>query len=296
MAKANPHGSGAALKQLGVVVHPSRAIERPLADLRDWTRQRRAALVQISVPGRERDVTTEGRAEDCDLIVSIGGDGTMLAALRAALPAGRPVLGVACGSLGALTSVAADGVVRALDRFERQDWVPRRLPALEVKRAEADDLLLALNDIAIVRAGQGQIRTHANVDGALYGRFAGDGCIVSTPVGSSAYALGAGGPLVAPGANAYLLTPLSAHGGFCPPLIIGAGSQLEVETDAGHGGARFEIDGQVTGLSVSSLQVTFRRDIATVIGFEDDESLLAGLRRRGVIIDSPRILAVEGRA
>lgn len=281
---------GSRIRRIGVVVHPARAIEKPLRVLREWTAAHGAALVQVEIPESRRTVTEEGRPEDCDLIVAIGGDGTMLAAAHVASEVHRPVLGVACGSLGALTSVAADGLSRALDRFERQDWIPRRLPALDV-RLEGGGEVLALNDLAIVRAGQGQIRTTATVDESLFARLAGDGCIVSTAIGSSAYALAAGGPLLAPGADAFLLTPLAAHGGSCPPLVIGAHSRLGLDINVGHGGARVELDGQITDLEPGVMRISLRRDVATVVGFADQESILAGLRRRQIIIDSPRILA-----
>jgi NAD+ kinase len=289
----NPEGSNG-IRLIGVVVHPTRAVEAPLSALREWTAKHGAELVQIQVPGNNRAVTKRGRPEDCDLIVSIGGDGTMLAATRVALGARRPVLGVACGSLGALTGVPGDGVARALDRFAGQDWTPRRLPGLEVGLTNGAELL-ALNDIAIVRAGQGQIRATATVDQSLFARFAGDGCIVSTAIGSSAYALAAGGPLLAPGADAFLLTPLSPHGGVCPPLVIGAGSRLQLETSIGYGGGRIEVDGQVTDLEVGAMHIGLRSDVATVVGFPDQESIITRLRRRKIIIDSPRILAEEGR-
>jgi NAD+ kinase len=228
------------------------------------------------------------------VIVSIGGDGTMLAALRAAMAARRPVLGVACGSLGALTSVEEDGVENALERFCRWEWVPRRLPALEIRHERGDDLL-ALNDIVVVRGGQGQIRTRAELDGVLYGRFAGDGCIVSTPIGSSAYTLAAGGPLMAPGADVFVLTHLPTHGGLIPPLVIGGQSRLTLITEAGYGGARVELDGQVTNLEAGTMDIALRAEVATVVTFADQEPLFTGLRRRGILMDSPRIVADERR-
>jgi NAD+ kinase len=293
-APHNPEGP-AGVRRIGVVVHPTRELEKPLSALREWAAEHGVELVQIDVPGNQREVGGRGRPEDCDLIVSIGGDGTMLAATRASLGARRPVLGVACGSLGALTGVAAGGMASALDRFARQDWVPRRLPGLEVGLANGAELL-ALNDIAIVRAGQGQIRATATVDQSLYARFAGDGCIVSTAVGSSAYSFAAGGPLLAPGADAYLLTPLTPHGGVCPPLVIGAASRLQLDTSVGYGGGRIELDGQVTELEVGEMRIGLRRDVATVVAFPDGEALITRLRRRKIIIDSPRILAEDGRA
>ena len=105
--------------------------------------------------------------------------------------------------------------------------------------------LMAFNDIAIVRDGDGQVRASVKVDGTLYARLAGDGCVVSTPVGSSAYSFAAGGPLLAADAQAFLLTPLSNHGGSCPPLVVAAGSTLHLEIRPAFGGVRLELDGKV---------------------------------------------------
>jgi NAD+ kinase len=279
-------------KRVGVVVHPSRDIDGPLHALREWAGRHGVDLVQVPIPGQHREVAEQGDASECDLIVSIGGDGTTLAAIRGAATADRPVLGVACGSLGALTTVAADGVTRALDRFSKGEWLPRPLPALKIAR-DAGAGLFALNDVAIVRAGEGQVRVTARVDGVSFVRLAGDGCVVSTPIGSSAYALAAGGPLIGPGTDAYLLTPLPTHGGFCPPLVVGADSELQLDSIPGHGGARLEVDGQVADTRVGPLVITFRRAVATMVGFDDQEPFLAGLRRRQIIIDSPRILAED---
>lgn len=286
-------GTGAGtISRAGVVVHPSRNIEHPLDELRRWTEENDVELVQIRIAGHDREVATAGEAADCDVIVSIGGDGTMLAAIRAAVLADRPVLGVACGSLGALTAVPADGVRDALDRFSRGDWSPRTLPALDVIRDDDDDVF-AINDIAVVRAGIGQVRTSIRVDENLFCRIAGDGCVVSTQVGSSAYAIAARGPLLAPGIPAYLVTPLPTHGGSCPPLVVGAQSQLELEIIVGHDGARLEVDGQIVGAHDGILTVTLRPSVATLVSFADQEGMLAGLRRRRIILDSPRILAED---
>ncbi len=276
-------------------------MERPLRSLRDWAAERNVDIVQVQAPCRQQQLAQFGSATDCDLLVSIGGDGTMLAATRTGAEAGRPVLGVACGSIGALTAVPAKDVARALERFSRGDWMPKPLPALEC-RCDAEgrggpsattEPLLAFNDIAIVRSGAGQVRVYAALDGVLYARFAGDGCIVSTPIGSSAYALAAGGPLLALRTDAFLLTPLTAHGGMCPPLVAGAESELELTIDTRHGEARLELDGQPTEMRLRTMSVRLRPAVATLVRFTDQEPFISGLRRRQIIIDSPRILAED---
>lgn len=277
---------------VGLVVHPSREIDEPLRALREWAETQSITIAQVPAPCEQRSVAPQADPEACELIVSIGGDGTMLAALRAASGYDLPVLGIACGSLGVLTSVPADQVSRALDRFAAGEWIARALPALAVHREDQADLF-ALNDLAILRAGQGQLAVAVHVDGVLYARLAGDGCIVSTPIGSSAYALAAGGPLVCGDTDAFVLTPLTIHGGFHPPLVLSADSELLLEPSVGHSGARLELDGQLEDERVTPLRIRLRPDMVRLVTFEDQEGLLEGLRRRRIIIDSPRILATD---
>jgi NAD+ kinase len=93
--------------------------------------------------------------------------------------------------------------------------------------------------------------------------------------------------------SAFLFTPLPTHGGACPPLVVAAGSQLEVTTTAGHDAARLEVDGQVVDSPIGVLTISLRPAVATIVSFDDQEPFLAGLRRRRIIIDSPRILAED---
>ncbi len=281
--------------RLGLVTHPVRDVEEPLNAIKDWADEHCAVLGRVPVLGGQRQLFDACDPSDCDLILAIGGDGTTLAATRAAAEAGRPVLGVACGSLGALTAVPAGDVARALDRFADGDWVARQIPALEAAAEGCEDFL-AYNDFCVIRQGDGQLRISARVDGELYARFAGDGCIVSTPVGSAAYTLAAGGPLVDARLEAFALTKLPAHGGFCPPLILPPSVCLELEISEGHGGGRLEIDGRGMEEMPNKLSITLRTAAATVVAFGDEQPHLTGLRERGIITDSPRVLADDRRA
>jgi NAD+ kinase len=278
------------LRRIGLVVHPSRSVDRPLGLVREWSQEHGVELTQVPAAYSQRHVAGEGDPGEADLIVSIGGDGTTLAALRSAAIAQRPVLGIACGSLGALATVAVADVTRSLERFSQGEWQPRRFPALSVTRTDGEPLF-ALNDVAVVRAGGGQVRVSAHVDGSLYARIAGDGAIVSTPIGSSGYTISAGGPLLAGGLDGFVFTPLPKHGGFAPALVISANSVLELEIGAGFGGARLEVDGQVAADQAHSLIIRWQEAVATMVSFSDQETLSAGLRRRRIIVDSPRVAA-----
>jgi NAD+ kinase len=284
------------MQRIGLVVHPRRELGTALGTLGAWCGAHGAELVQVTP--QERRVAPEAAAETCDAIVALGGDGTTLAAIRAAAPAGKPVLGVACGSLGALTAVGADGLADALDRVAAGDWTPRRLPALLVE-SPGEPPLTGVNDVVVVRDGAGQVAANVKVDEDPFIRFAGDGLVVATELGSSAYTLAAGGPVLAHGAAGFVFTPLAPHGGCCPPLVLGAASTLRIAFEPGFGGARLEVDGrimdQLEPLDLHELTITRLADHATLVQLDDQESMLAGLRRRRVLIDSPRMLARDDR-
>jgi NAD+ kinase len=286
------------ITRLGLVVHPRRELRVALDTIETWSDERGVGVVQVPAHGQDRRVAEPGDAADCDVILALGGDGTTLAALRTGAAAGKPVMGVACGSLGALTAVTAGDLAEALDRLATGDWTPRGLPALTVE-LDGADTLTGVNDLVVVRHGAGQVSAEVRVDGELFIRFAGDGLVIATPLGSSAYTLAAGGPVLAPGGTAFVLTALSPHGGCCPPLVADGESRLSIELYPGHGGARIELDGQIQArvdpLVPRTLEVALRRDHATLVVLGGEEPMLAGLRRRQVIIDSPRMLARDAR-
>lgn len=283
------------ISRIGLVIHPTRDVEEPLAQIGTWAREQGVALAQLPFADERLHLPETCSAGDCDVVVAIGGDGTTLAAIHLGAAAGRAVMGVACGSLGALTTVPAGEVRAALERFAVGDWAPRELPALRVSAPGESDLL-AFNDVALIRDGAGQLRVSATVDGALYARLAGDGCVVSTAAGSAAYTIAAGGPLLTPTLLAFVLTRLPTHGGFSPPLVLGESAQLALETVTSHGGGRLEIDGRVESDAIPEhLTIILAPDAARLVAFSDQESHLTGLRRRGIVTDSPRILAEDQR-
>src|SRR4051795_6068710 len=140
------------LERLGLVVHPRREIDTALDNARTWAFANGATIVQIHVSGQERVVADPGEVASCDLVLAVGGDGTALHALHAAAAVNRPVLGVACGSLGALTAVTAGGLRDALGRVARREGCAGRLPGLAVS-ADGGEPRVAINDVVAVRRG-----------------------------------------------------------------------------------------------------------------------------------------------
>jgi NAD+ kinase len=283
-------------QRVALVVHPTRPIDGALATLRVWAEQRGVALLQPPVVGAaDRQVAPDGDLGPGDLVVALGGDGTVLSALRAAAPLEAPVLGVSCGSLAALTAVSADGLAAALERYIAGDWTARALPALEI-RPDDGRKAWAVNDFVVVRRRAAQVIAEVMVDGELYARLAGDGLIVASPLGSSAYSMAAGGPLLVTGTPAIVCTPLAMHGGNAPPLIVPSTSTLRVTVHPGWGGFDVEVDGHLQELEAREYDLCLHEDKLTLVTFGELGLGLTALRDRGLIADSPRVLARDRRA
>jgi NAD+ kinase len=263
--------------------------------LERWAGEHELGLVQIPAPGSsEREVAPRAALEAGDLVIALGGDGTVLSALRAAAPHDAAVLGVACGSLGALTAVHADRLEDALGRMLRGNWTARRLPAVAIQPVDAEPEW-AVNDFVVVRRGAGQVVVDVSVDDELYVRLAGDGLVVATPIGSSAYSMAAGGPLLALGSRAFVCTPVAMHGGSAPPLVVPAGAKARVEIHPGFAGFEIQLDGHTSELQDTEYHVSLDTEKVTLVAFRDDRKMLSGLRQRGLITDSPRVLARDKR-
>ena len=293
-AHGQPRQRTPAIRRLGVVVHPTRRVDEVLEEIGRWASANAVTVGQIAVPGQTRRVADPVEAAACDLLVALGGDGTALAALHAAAPSGCPVLGVACGSVGVLMSVTAERLPWALEQIAAGRWARTGVPGLEVGWDGAQGAV-AINDLAVIRDGPGQVIVSVDVDGVLYARVAGDGLVVATPLGSSAYTMASGGPILAPGAEAMAVTPLAAHGGSCPPLVAGTGSRLTLTVEPGHGGVRHEIDGRPTAIEGRRLTIGWRSGYTSLVRLAEEEPRLTGLRRRGLVLDSPRVLVRDAR-
>jgi NAD+ kinase len=280
--------------RVGLVVHPRREIGDALDAIRGWATGHGVALGQVAIHGQARRVAERVEVDSCDVLLALGGDGTTLAALHAAAPASRPVLGVACGSIGVLTSVAAGRLSSALEELTEGRWTTRGLPGLDVA-PETGRAGVAINDFVAIRDGPGQVITSITVDGELYARTAGDGVIVATPLGSTAYTMAAGGPILGAGTEGMVVMALAHHGGVVPPLVVGPSSRVGLTVEPGYGGSRFEIDGQELPAPATEVTVRQRPGYATMVTLADQEPLLTSLRRRGLVVDSARILARDAR-
>lgn len=184
-----------------------------------------------------------------DLVLAIGGDGTVLRAARRAVEADADVLGINLGELGYLAEVEPAGWEDALTAYfgGRHRIQERMLVA-----CRADDgrvLPPALNEVVIEKQALGRtVRLHVSIDGAYFTSYVADGLIVASPTGSTAYSLSARGPIVDPSHRALIMTPVSPHALFDRSLVLGPGSVVEVEVK-GDRDAAISVDGQEHGLA-----------------------------------------------
>jgi NAD+ kinase len=181
-----------------------------------------------------------------DLVVAIGGDGTVLRATRRAVAADADVLGINLGELGYLAEVEPDGWEAALGAyFAGQHRVDERM--LVAARTSEGPLPPGLNEVVIEKQALGRtIRLGVRIDGAFFTSYVADGLIVATPTGSTAYSLSARGPIVAPSHRALVMTPVSPHTLFDRSLILGPSSVVEVAV-LGDRDAAISVDGQDHG-------------------------------------------------
>jgi NAD+ kinase len=282
------------VQRIGLVVHPSREIARPLSIVEEWASQRGIELVQLHTPNQKREVAPFGDVTRCDVVVAIGGDGTVLTALRAAADSHAPVLGVACGSLGALSAVTTPELEMALDMLEAGQWSPRRLPALEAT-ADGERVAWALNDFVLVRRA-GQLIVNISVGDELYARTAGDGVIAATALGSSAYSMASSGPILVAGIQAFVVTPLLMHGGSAPPIVVRADTAVTLAAQPGYSGFDVEVDGHRASIDGTTFTVRLAEHTATLVSMAEPGLGITALRRRGLITDSPRVMAREERS
>lgn len=238
---------------VGIIAKPEvRQTAELLPALLDWLDARgvgvrldRAAAAYLGKEGLDREHVPDG----CQLVIVLGGDGTLLSASRAISGRDIPLFAVNLGGLGFLTAISVEELFPELERALRNEHriARRRMLGCEVQReGETVASYDALNDVVITK---GQIARMidlvCNVDAHFVCRYKADGLIISTPTGSTAYSLSAGGPIVFPSVGALCITPICPHTLTNRPVLVSDSSVIQVLNLAATGDAYLTIDGQV---------------------------------------------------
>jgi NAD+ kinase len=248
------------MKAIALSFNPNRV--EVLPTVRTIVDLARAAGVAVTfadeVPGFEPSAGVF--IDEAELIVTVGGDGTLLRAVRIAVPLDVPVLGVNMGRLGFLTEVdtTPDGFAR-IARALRGEFVVEERVTLEVS-VNGVGAHFALNDVVVRRGAQARMAPFGlSLDGELIADVPSDGLVVATPTGSTAYFLSAGGPIIAPSVDAFGVASLLPHTLFARPLIVPTTSTIEITCDSETVHANLETDGTLVQDLSSGDRVTIVR-------------------------------------
>jgi NAD+ kinase len=246
------------MSNVGFVVHHTRDAAREIAAKTTAWLTEAGHEVRVPTPDAEAVGLTEFAADpatltsDLDVVVSLGGDGTMLRAVDLVAAAGVPVLGVNVGQLGYLTEVEPSEIRDALERFFAGDYVveERMMLAVRIQRASADGAVTetaALNEAVLEKTPLGHtVRLDVSIDGHFFTPYAADGLIIASPTGSTAYSFSARGPIVEPTHRSMLVTPVSPHMLFDRTLVLNPDTEVLV-TVSGDRPAALAVDGRMLG-------------------------------------------------
>ncbi|MBR0077571.1 MAG: NAD(+)/NADH kinase [Bacteroidales bacterium] len=178
--------------------------------------------------------TEELSANHPDFLFSIGGDGTFIDAAYLVGDTGIPILGINTGRIGFLTNVNRNNFREAFGFLQRNDYQIERRSLLQISSDNDEQLpsSFALNDISIHPHGESINAVRVRANGEQLNTYWGDGVIVSTPTGSTAYSLSCGGPIIVPSANVMVLTPIASHSLTVRPIVLPTDNTLEIKVES----------------------------------------------------------------
>ncbi len=208
------------------------------------------------IPGEDKYVDPNMIPIDVEAIIVLGGDGTLLQAARDTFIRQIPIIGLNLGDIGYLTGISLDKVEEALDALIEDRYFIERRMMLEGSVYSQGELVtrnIALNDIVISKNyNQRMIKLHINVDDSDLNKIYADGIIVASPTGSTGYSLSSGGPIIAPSAEALLITPIASHTLTSRSVVFSGESKIVIEQglnkDGNSGEAIVSFDGNVKSL------------------------------------------------
>lgn len=226
------------------------------AELADGLAERGFIDASICEEHRSADL-----ADEADVILSFGGDGTMLLSAHEVDTRGTPILGVNIGRLGFLAEIEVSQLHATIRCLETGDYriEPRMLLGAEVRQGAGAASYWALNEFVIERSGSaGLISIRVTADGMHLNDYWADGLIISTPTGSTAYSMSVGGPIVAPGADVVILTPLAPHSLTVRPIVLPASTVIDAQVIRDDQPYVLAYDGRSRSFDGGGEQITFR--------------------------------------
>jgi NAD+ kinase len=289
--------SAATLKgrRIGVVLHPVRPVDEALERIDQWSRTHGMDVAGLPRDGARLPADWQ-RIDEADFpdavaaVISLGGDGTMLGAMRLVADRPVPVLGVNYGHVGFLVETEPRDLDAALGMLLGGDFAIEPHHALDIAVTASEggetEHHLAFNDAVITRMpGHGVVAAEATLGGEVFGYFKADGIIASTPAGSTAYTYSAGGPIVSPGVMATVITPVAPMAGISRALVLDPAHCLELSVTAPTRQAALEIDGNLVAQlgTGAALEISLRTGAGSVVRLDPRRHVTSGLIKLGLM-------------
>jgi len=272
------------MKKIGILYHPLNRAAAPLAkELEEYLTLNGISVWTCSAWAGE---DAQCRLDGTDLIVTVGGDGTILRAAQVAAPGEVPITGVNLGRLGFMTELSVDECRdRLVSMVNGEGWIDERT-MLEIEFQTPEDksprVVYALNDIVVARGEISRmIRVEAVIDDQALTTYKADGVIMATATGSTGYALSAGGPILHPGSDDFLLLPILPHLSAAYSLVLPSASLVKLKVSSLHG-VSLSIDGHVnlqlaSGASLKIQQSAYK---TRFLRFHSGSSFYGSLERK----------------
>jgi NAD+ kinase len=251
------------VRVVGLVLHPRRDCGAAVEAIVAWAKDRDVTVLGLHEEITRIDcdavaVTPEELVERAGVLVSLGGDGTMLRTMRLVEGRKTPVLGVNVGRLGFLAEVDLPDLPAALSAFDEHRFTVEPRTAVRTTLPDGKEVS-AFNDIALVRVpGDGLAAVGICVEGKNFVSYAADAVIVATPTGSTAYSFSAGGPIVSPNVEGLIVSASAAHSSFNRSLMLSLDERLDLDVLARSGRLAVEVDGIIEGYVTEGEQLSIR--------------------------------------
>jgi NAD+ kinase len=231
------------MKRIGILYHPK--IEKAKPFSRELEKFLKARDILSWTCSAWEENKAKPQIADSDLMLSIGGDGTILRTVRAVIPHAVPIVGINLGNLGFMTELKADEAFDKLPRLLDGDgWIEER-SMLEAELLSQDKIFNAMNDVFVGRRSSARlVRIETKVDGEVLATYRADGVIVATATGSTGYSLAAGGPILCPQAKEIIFKPVCPHLALDRAVVLPSEAEIRLKVTTTHE-AMLSIDGQV---------------------------------------------------
>ncbi|MFC4499534.1 MULTISPECIES: NAD(+)/NADH kinase [Streptomyces] len=246
---------------IGLILHPGREPGPVIETIVEWARTNRTEVLGLPDEVGRIDcsavaVPAAALVARAGLVVSLGGDGTMLRSMRLLAGTATPVLGVNLGRLGFLAEIDVADLPQALDSIDGGRYTTEPRMAVRTRLPDGREVR-AFNDIALVRVpGSGMAAIGIRLQGSEFIRYSADAVVVATSTGSTAYSFAAGGPIMSPRVEAILVVPASAHSSFDRALVLPADEDVTLELLPTTGRLAVEVDGEVLGYLTADDRIT----------------------------------------